>query len=664
MAFNKNTNLKRIIHLVFLSFLLAVPVLAAGARGRGKWLNTNIDGNILSSQPRLEDDFFQGVNYDFLKNTPIPEGKFGVSKLNSSFESIQDKMISYVKEIKLEEDNNLNKEKKLEDKALRYIYNQCSNWEKRNALGVEPILPVLKKFQNIQTISDFEKLLNDDEARWFVPFESGYFVFSAWNIITFDLSYLFDEKILPVDKRFSSDFYEKMLIKCGYSQDEAKQLVKTAQDFEGKYSGTEVKTSKQLYKANPDPQLACLPIRKFMDASGFEEASTISILGFERVEKFFSVYDEDNLESLKALCICKLMRDSALYLDSESYELECEISNNIYGKNIVLQNDEYAMNFLDNSIPMLYGKIWLQNFFSEEVRTDVTNLVQSILDEYIQEVPDWDWLSSGARYNLVQLLKRTKVIAGYSNSFPDYSQLYYALSKKEVNGRENTLFDSIIKIKNFEKAIQVKKSFDEVDYYAWVEPPQTVNAYYNNNNSINIFAGWLWWQQYDVNMSIEEKFAKVGVIMAHEISHSFSNELKYDDSTGHSWNKKDMYALEQKLTEFGNYLSQFTIINETKCDGDLVKYEAGADMFGFKVIMNMAKKIPDFDYRSFFISYSGVWCTKFTKETYENYLLKDVHPTHFLRVNAVVQQFDEFYEAFNIKKGDGMYLPPKKRIRF
>ena len=39
------------------------------------------------------------------------------------------------------------------------------------------------------------------------------------------------------------------------------------------------------------------------------------------------------------------------------------------------------------------------------------------------------------------------------------------------------------------------------------------------------------------------------------------------------------------------------------------------------------------------------------------------YPPHFLRLNAIVQQFDEFYKAYGIKRGDGMYLPPQKRIK-
>ena len=42
--------------------------------------------------------------------------------------------------------------------------------------------------------------------------------------------------------------------------------------------------------------------------------------------------------------------------------------------------------------------------------------------------------------------------------------------------------------------------------------------------------------------------------------------------------------------------------------------------------------------------------------------MSDNHPLAMLRVNVVVQQFEEFYDTYGVKPGDGMYLEPDKRI--
>ena len=43
-------------------------------------------------------------------------------------------------------------------------------------------------------------------------------------------------------------------------------------------------------------------------------------------------------------------------------------------------------------------------------------------------------------------------------------------------------------------------------------------------------------------------------------------------------------------------------------------------------------------------------------------LVLDSHAPYYLRVNVNVQMTDEFHEAFDVKEGDGMYLPPEERL--
>ena len=42
--------------------------------------------------------------------------------------------------------------------------------------------------------------------------------------------------------------------------------------------------------------------------------------------------------------------------------------------------------------------------------------------------------------------------------------------------------------------------------------------------------------------------------------------------------------------------------------------------------------------------------------------INDTHPMCYLRINATLQQFDEFLDCYDIKEGDGMYLAPEDRV--
>ena len=85
-------------------------------------------------------------------------------------------------------------------------------------------------------------------------------------------------------------------------------------------------------------------------------------------------------------------------------------------------------------------------------------------------------------------------------------------------------------------------------------------------------------------------------------------------------------------------------------------------MGGMKCMLAIAANDPDFDYDLFFRSYAAIWRMQCSKE-YELQLAKtDVHPLAYLRINVTLQQFEEFYETYDIQPGDGMYLAPEERI--
>ncbi len=71
---------------------------------------------------------------------------------------------------------------------------------------------------------------------------------------------------------------------------------------------------------------------------------------------------------------------------------------------------------------------------------------------------------------------------------------------------------------------------------------------------------------------------------------------------------------------------------------------------------------PDFDYDAFLRAYADLWCSKVTPAIAEYYVEEDVHPLKYLRINTVLQQFDEFLDTYGIEKGDNMYLAPEDRV--
>ena len=65
----------------------------------------------------------------------------------------------------------------------------------------------------------------------------------------------------------------------------------------------------------------------------------------------------------------------------------------------------------------------------------------------------------------------------------------------------------------------------------------------------------------------------------------------------------------------------------------------------------------------FFMSWATVWRTKATDDALRNQIKTDPHSPGMFRAVVPLQNIDTFYEAFNIKEGDAMYLAPEKRVK-
>ena len=82
---------------------------------------------------------------------------------------------------------------------------------------------------------------------------------------------------------------------------------------------------------------------------------------------------------------------------------------------------------------------------------------------------------------------------------------------------------------------------------------------------------------------------------------------------------------------------------------------------GMKVILRIAAQKEGFDYDAFFRAYADNYMSVMTPEVARQ-LLGDQHPLSYLRINIVLQHFDEFLNLYDIHEGDGMYLAPEDRV--
>ncbi|MFA6848697.1 MAG: M13 family metallopeptidase [Lachnospiraceae bacterium] len=203
----------------------------------------------------------------------------------------------------------------------------------------------------------------------------------------------------------------------------------------------------------------------------------------------------------------------------------------------------------------------------------------------------------------------------------------------------------------------------------------TVNAFYNPSmNAIYFLAGQLVPPLLDDENNYEEFLALVGETFGHEMSHAFDTNGAQFDANGNVtnwWTDEDYSAYmarTQKVVDYLDSITPFEDHPELHIDGELVKTEYVADLVSLKHLIEMAKQYEkdqnkEFDGDLFFQAYSVQWRKISSEESEISQMQSDEHPLNYLRVNAVLQHYQEFYDTYDIQPGDGMYLAPEDRLK-
>lgn len=307
--------------------------------------------------------------------------------------------------------------------------------------------------------------------------------------------------------------------------------------------------------------------------------------------------------------------------------------------------------------------MYVANYCTYEQKEYLENLLSDLVDSYKEILNNEDWISDKTKKKAVDKLNKMT----FRVLYPDTMNAYEGLDLNGLSLVEAVAAVRDYNLKNDAAKINTKVNKSDWDLSDEMMTTTTTNAYYMpSDNSATIMAGIVAADNYfSLDASYEENLSHIGVVMGHEISHAFDSSGYMFDANGDMnqwWTTKDVEAFQERVDKVAKYYSSFSIYRDGDyLDGSKVEGEATADMGGMRCALNLASKRDDFDYEKFFLSYAKTFvsCQNFTTEIA---MAQDVHPVAFLRCNVVVQQFDEFYDTFDIKEGDGMYLAPKKRI--
>ena len=178
---------------------------------------------------------------------------------------------------------------------------------------------------------------------------------------------------------------------------------------------------------------------------------------------------------------------------------------------------------------------------------------------------------------------------------------------------------------------------------------------------------------YDRQATWEYNLGSTGATIGHELTHNFDTNGSNYDHEGHlaPWlNKEEQRSFKGEAEKLIKLADQHYPVPEARMKGKQVIGELIADLGGLEIALEAAKdKYHDRGeertaaLRAVFIAYAYHWAYNATVETKIMLIKTGVHPDPAFRVNGVVRHCDDFYEVFDVKESDNLYLKPEERVK-
>ena len=640
-----------------------------------------INPEFMDTSVRPQDDFYNYVNGNWMKTVNIPSDRARWGSFDELRENTDIAALTVLKaELeKLQEPGS-------EAQKIADLYRSFTDFDARDRAGIEPIKPFLHKVDAIQNFDDLLQYLVE-----MAPL-GGNHLFDASiaaHMKNSDINALYLE---PTGLGLGRDYYQKddaanaktledytnyinkLLSKAGQRTRDAKgpKIVAFEKELANHMLTVEqIRDASLLYNPVAVADLKTLvkhiDIEKYLRDLGFK-ADTVIVTELRYFQELDEVLRPENLGAIKDFLRFHIVNDNATRL---TRELD-EVSFDFWGRTLRGQQEQRAVDkrgleFVNGVAGELLGKLYVAKHFPEEAKQAAREMVDYLVKSFEQHIRQLEWMSDDTKNKALEKLQKFNVKIGYPDKWKDYSKLEVGTS----------LFENVLSARRWQFEENRAKQDQPVDKTEWGMTPQTVNAYYSPlYNEIAFPAAILQPPFYDYKADAAVNFGGIGAVIGHELSHGFDDSGSQYDGNGNLnnwWTDEDRTQFEQATEALANQYGGYEPVPGVFVNGRFTLGENIGDLGGVSVAYDALKMylmdkgdpgtIDGFTQQQrFFLSWATIWRTKTTDEFVTNQVKTDPHsPAQYRAVGPLVN-VDGFYEAFNIKEGDRLFLPKEKRI--
>ena len=673
--------------------VVAVAATACKEKTEVAVADTEPHGIILANMDTTvspKDDFYNYVNGNWMKNNEIPDDETSWAGFTILRKKTSKDMLNIL--AKAKESGKYAPETD-QAKALM-IYESKLDSVARDKAGIEPLKPTLEKIAAMNSMEDFQKLMAEEAVAVSQPF-LGLAAFSNPNNSAINSAYITPGGLGLPDRDFYTntdpasvkireqyvDHITRMLQFLGDSEEAARKQAETILAFETKLATPRLdKVASRDFRNFNNPR-SITELQKMLPQIQWEQAfeqmdinkqlDTVIVMQPKYMETLKQMFSKPDFDTWRTVMRWSTLNNSAGMLTTEIEKANFDFyATTLNGTKKQKPADERALATVNGSVGEALGKLYVDEMFPPEAKAKAESMIENVIAAYKDRINALEWMSDSTKVKAIEKLNKFTVKVGYPDKWKDYSSM-------EVKPG-NTYYDNMVAVQTWNLKDNLEKIDEPVDRTEWGMSPQTVNAYFNPfNNEIVFPAAILQPPFYDYKADEAVNYGGIGAVIGHEISHAFDDSGSRFDANGNLvnwWTETDLKNFTERGNKLAEQYSNVEVLDSVFINGHFTLGENIGDLGGVLGAYDGLQRFYKENGRTdnidgltpeqrFFMSWATVWRTKSRDEALRNQVKTDPHSPGMVRATQPLLNIDAFYEAFDIKEGDPMYLAPEDRVR-
>jgi putative endopeptidase len=645
---------------------------------------SGIDTSYIDASIKPGDDFYGHMNARWVEEFELPADKSNYG----TFTKLRDESQEDVKAI-IDMAATGDFAKGTDEQKVGDLYKSYLNKETRNALGVEPLQPELERIAAISSHDDLAMYLAGATKRGYsMPFvlfqvgdmkdpdNYGIYTYQA-GIGLPDREYYFteDEKSAAIRSQYVNHI-ETMFDLAGF--DGGAEAAGSIMALETRIAGVHMTKEKARDWMNNYNKVAVADLGNVMPAFnwdgyfaelGLGELEEIIILQTDYMGGLDAIIQDTDIETWKTYLTWAALNDKASLLgedlDNQNFAF---YGTALSGTEEQEEDWRRAVGAVNGTLGEVVGKVYVKNHFPPEAKERMLGLVGNLITAYEVSIKDLDWMGEETKAQALEKLFKFEPKIGYPDEWRDYSAM---------DVEPDDLFGNIERAALAEYQRQLDRQGGPVDRKEWGMTPQTVNASYNPTmNQITFPAAILQPPFFDLAADDAVNYGAIGAVIGHEIGHGFDDKGSTFDGDGalrNWWTDEDRDEFEKRTGTLVDQFDSYKVFDDLHVNGEFTLGENIGDLGGLSIALKAYKmslngeEAPIIDgytgEQRVFLGWAQVWRRKYRDEELRRRIATDPHSPAEFRVNGIVRNVPEFYEAFGVTEEDALYLPEEERVK-